>query len=109
MRQKQCQAALDEGWKIDEFDLRLAQLAYRDESVELLTTIPGVNIVASQALPLMQSEACQLDHRCHPVKSGTGNFVQRISKSQLITGKSKPKARTAKNTGRQLQNTQAEK
>ena len=37
------------------------------------------------------------------------DFVEKISKSQLIPRKSKPNAQTSKNTGRQLENTQSEK
>ncbi len=36
--------------EIDVFDLRLAKLAYDDERVKLLMTIPGVSIVVGQAL-----------------------------------------------------------
>ena len=36
--------------EIDVFDLRLARLAYDDERVKLLMTIPGVSIVVGQAL-----------------------------------------------------------
>lgn len=36
--------------EIDQFDRRLAELAWRDERVKLLMTIPGVSIVVAQAI-----------------------------------------------------------
>ncbi|MEZ6032064.1 MAG: hypothetical protein R3C17_03160 [Planctomycetaceae bacterium] len=45
----------------------------------------------------------------HLQETGTVNFVDKISKSQLIPRKSKPNTQTAKNTGRQLEISQSEK
>jgi transposase len=46
--------------EIDVFDLRLAKLAYEDERVKLLMTIPGVSIVVGQTLWSPPSETSRV-------------------------------------------------
>ena len=45
----------------------------------------------------------------HLKDTGTAQFVEKINAPQTIPRKAKPNAQTAKNTGRQLENTQSEK